>query len=176
MFDRTHTLFLNLTTSNAICYHNSMIKWTYEDVANMYNDCASLTLAQVAGKYSVGGQGAGVRRLLTRYGFPSVVGKRKISYSLTDGEYGYIAGVIDSEGTIDLKTKCIAVTNTNIDLLLWLKSKLGGSAGSHMQGTEKHKPSYIWRLSTIGTRSLVPLLLEFLIVKKTKALRLIEHK
>ena len=53
--------------------------------------------------------------------------------NLTESEAGYVAGIIDGEGTITTGTSnkyynlVLVVSNTNIDLMLYLEKILGGS-------------------------------------------------
>ena len=119
-----------------------------------------------------------------------------MNMELTKEQIGYIAGIVDGEGTITLTRRrskilkrknrkpqynlicyapAIYVGNTNLDLILWLKSKLGcGSIYIWDKGTDKHKPVYRITFSANMVRKILPIIIDSLIVKKSQAVILKE--
>ena len=102
---------------------------------------------------------------------------------LTEAERGYVAGLIDGEGSISLLRASqrgrgyadyhhlqVRVHNTHLGLLEWLKSKLGGAVcRMHAAPTERHKQGYFWVNSTRPGVILLKLLLPYLIIKRRHA-------
>lgn len=94
--------------------------------------------------------------------------KYKFLAHLSDVERGYIAGIIDGEGSIC--SDRIKVANTDKQLLEWLQLKLGGCIHNKKTYRKNHAQSYTWDYSTIGSEQLLILLLPYLIVKRQKAI------
>lgn len=106
---------------------------------------------------------------------------------LTKEQLGYIAGIIDGEGSICLH-KCIwknkngyfyrpfvKIANSNLDMLIWIKDKLNcGSIKKERANTDKWKAMYILNFSANMIREFLPILIDCLIVKKKQALLLLE--
>lgn len=106
---------------------------------------------------------------------------------LTDKEIGYIAGIIDGEGTICLN-KCvwkhrqeayyrpfIKIANTNLQMLQLIQSKLGcGAIEMERKDTENWKACYTLRFSAKMIRAFLPIIIESLIIKKEQGLLLID--
>ena len=71
---------------------------------------------------------------------------------LEEVEKAYIACIVDGEGTVSLtkhhknETPCpiVSVANTNLQLLEWLKARLGGVIISKKKSKPHHKQSYAW--------------------------------
>ena len=97
--------------------------------------------------------------------------------SLTEMDFAYIAGIIDGEGSIRIfkqpqaKTYSltIGVANTSIELLEWLKSKLGGSFAMGRDGDDNHKPVYYWTLSSVPSEALLYRISKYLVIKRDRA-------
>ena len=89
----------------------------------------------------------------------------------------YLAGIVDGEGTIDIREKKgvynIRIHNTSRELIEWLKNEFGGLVtGDHDKRNRRfgYKKSYIWISSrAIDTFNLLKALYPFLIVKKERA-------
>jgi len=106
---------------------------------------------------------------------------------LTEREKGYIAGVIDGEGSICLH-KCVwknrngyfyrpfvKIPNTDLSMLIWIKNKLEcGSIKTGRQQTDKWKALYCLTFSANMIREFLPLIIDSLIVKKQQSLLLLE--
>ena len=95
--------------------------------------------------------------------------------NLTESEAGYVAGIIDGEGTITTGTSnkyynlVLVVSNTNIDLMLYLEKILGGSM-FECQPQNGNRP--IYRISWTGKKamSIIEAIKPYLIVKKSQAI------
>lgn len=104
-------------------------------------------------------------------------------------ELGYIAGILDGEGSISLKRqrsigrRCfgtfIQVTSTNQDILYFLKRKLGGGVYNHSHKysiNHNLKKSWVWHLRQHREiESLLKKLLPYLIIKKKHALLMLKY-
>ena len=143
-------------------------KYTYEMARRMWEDRNYYTLREIAKRHNIG-SGGQVASILIKFGFPGGKGRRKQRYSLSESEKGYIAGIIDGEGYIDIVRGRIAVTNTDINLMRWLCSKLGGSLYSKAKLKVHHKAAFGWTLSVISSYSLLPSLYDSLIIKQAVA-------
>jgi len=141
------------------------MKYTREVAQQMYDDCQYFTLGEVVKRYNVYGRSC-IRRILTRFGFPSVKEWRRKRYDLTNIQWAYIAGIFDGEGSLTCSRLYIA--NTFYPLLEFLRSSLGGTIvrmNPHPK-SPNHSPCWTWRVSTIPTKSILPYLEPYLIVKK----------
>jgi len=139
----------------------------------MVKDCSYLTLKEIAIKYDVPTYQT-IQRAFKKYGFnPKRSIERIHIYNLTKTESAYIAGIIDGEGYI----KCsliygkVDVSNTSIELLEWLKSKLGGSICKKSIPKPTQHQAYTWQLSKIRAKGLLKLVSPYLIVKKETAIK-----
>lgn len=106
---------------------------------------------------------------------------------LSDKDIGYIAGMIDGEGTICLH-KCtwkhrkvsyyrpfIKVSNTNLEVLIWIKNKLDTGRIKKEKGiTGNWKANYTLNFSANMIRTFLPLIIDSLIIKKTQAILISE--
>lgn len=113
---------------------------------------------------------ANIRKMLYRFGYikTRMYRYRKFDY-LKETEKAYIAGLIDGEGHIG-KDFRICIANTNHEVLLWLKNKLGGAITKQKIYKKNHSPSWHWLLSTVPSRGLILSVLPYLIIKKERAL------
>jgi len=108
------------------------------------------------------------------------------------GIYGYLAGMLDADGSIIMMRRerndkifydtFIQVTNTNKDLMDWLVENFGGYYRDETKYKKNEvlthkKPIYSWRLQR--TRDLVPILklvIPYLIIKKDKGMRVLNYR
>ena len=94
---------------------------------------------------------------------------------LSDMERGYIAGMIDGEGSILLRIYDwslairLHVYNTNMAVLEWLKTRLGGYISSTFPGSERRKPCYRWSTTTLGARAVLRAVAPAMIIKRRHA-------
>ena len=113
-------------------------------------------------------------------------------FNLTDKEKGYIAGIIDGEGTICLHKRSwknipknnpgtvyyqpfIKIANSNFDMLLWIKNKLGvGTLKLSSEETERWKAGYCLAFSSNMIRKFLPAIIDSLIIKKQQAFLVME--
>lgn len=117
-----------------------------------------------------------ISTLLYRHGYKNLGAlryRRFIDLSISDK--AYIAGIIDGEGHIEPKFQRIQVSNTDKNMLNWLKKKLGGTICKKKGNGKKHKPAWIWTLTTNSTRGLLLAIMPYLIVKKKDAQNLIKE-
>ena len=108
-------------------------------------------------------------------------------FNLTDKQIGYIAGIIDGEGTICL-SKCvwknrnevyfrpfIKIANTNLDMLVAIQKMVGtGSISLERADFGKWKACHTLRFSANMIRIFLPAITDSLIIKKQQALLLAE--
>jgi hypothetical protein len=100
--------------------------------------------------------------------------------SLSDAEAGYIAGLIDGEGSLDIRRRKrqtvewlgprVRVANTNLECLVWLVERLGGN----IYPTNTKRPNcqvcYHYELENAQViKALLFRIAPFLIIKKEKA-------
>lgn len=85
---------------------------------------------------------------------------------LTDGEWGYIGGLIDGEGSFAAGTTIhgnkylrLIITNQHVDVLEWIESKFGGSVHTKKQIDGQHFPISWWTKSGIGMKLIIEKLL-----------------
>lgn len=89
---------------------------------------------------------------------------------MTDIERGYLAAIIDGEGTITLtkdkefRYPVIAVSSTTIEIMNYLKSHFGGVISKKNNSNPKMKQAYCWKIERRKAITLLeeicPLLLE----------------
>ena len=101
-------------------------------------------------------------------------------------ELGYLAGLIDGEGTISIqnlftrkqknylsyqqKNLRVGIVNTNIEVLLWIASVFGGSVCKRgVKNKEKHKMGYFWCVSNRKAEEIINLVMPYLKIKKMQA-------
>lgn len=87
-------------------------------------------------------------------------------------EVAYLAGIFDGEGSILWSERHqwrLSITNTNVDLLRWLESQVGGVTRP-MRRYPNRKQCYVWRASgRRGILSLLEAMRPYLIVKAGEA-------
>lgn len=98
----------------------------------------------------------------------------------------YFAGIFDGEGSmmIELQSKNavrkydyfslrVVVTNTNLELIQWLKTNFGGNIGTRPQ-IQGRKITYDWKIYSKDAANIIKSALPYLIIKKQRALVFIE--
>lgn len=114
--------------------------------------------------------------------------KRSVE-SISEIEAAYLAGVIDSDGSIfmgncngavDGKAPMITVRNTSNRLAEWLAERVGGRVNWHdgvidSRTGNKHSRNYHWRVTRLlDVQYLLNRMLSFLVIKKSKAQQLLQ--
>lgn len=108
--------------------------------------------------------------------------------ALSDGECGYLAGIIDGEGSILLTRSralnkygsatqyyaAITIVNTNLPMLTWVKERLGGSIMETGKGAEHYKDVWRWQMQGQRASVICNKLLPWLIIKRPRAALAIE--
>ncbi len=99
---------------------------------------------------------------------------------ITNTQLSYIAGIIDGEGCIGLYAgkssygnirynAKLLITNTNTNLLNWLKDTTGlGNIYKNFVTNTNWKQAYRWEVCPNSMRELLPLISQYLIVKKNQ--------
>lgn len=93
---------------------------------------------------------------------------------VTQEEWAYLAGIIDSEGTIGCAriresqyNTYISITNTNHNVIVWIQQKFGGNIGTFQP---KGKKAYRWSTRKAELqRVIIEHILQYLIVKYEQA-------
>ena len=98
---------------------------------------------------------------------------------MTNTEKAYIAGIIDGEGSIMLTkfhknqyhSPCISVASTDLELLDWLKFKVGSGKITRKKNynTSKHKDSFTYSLIYDAAIELLIEIQPYLIIQKKKS-------
>lgn len=100
---------------------------------------------------------------------------------MTDREIGYIAGFFDGEGNISIMKRVkrvrarnwtgfdyafhVRAANTNLEVLQWIQSKVGGTIYEHGVGGNR-KPSWVWHLGGQHAKSFLQMIEPFSITKR----------
>lgn len=96
---------------------------------------------------------------------------------LTDFDKGYIAGIIDGEGSICLSKSHandkfrypdITVSSTTYEILEYLKNKVGGVICLKKKYADHHKNAWIWHIKTNLTLELLNEIQDYLLVPEKK--------
>ena len=106
-------------------------------------------------------------------------------HNLSDAEKGYLAGLIDGEGSISIvrattgynrKSRRIhhqlrvSVYNTDINMVEWVKSRVGfGHIARRKQQSERHKPSYQYQVCALKALEILRAVHPYLVTKKRQA-------
>jgi len=96
---------------------------------------------------------------------------------LKEVEKAYLAGIVDGEGTVTLTRRHknetpapkVSVANTNLELLRWIKVRIGGVIVSKKKYKSHHSDSYIWYACQDRAICFLNEIKKFLIVKKEQA-------
>lgn len=105
-----------------------------------------------------------------------------MSSKWADSDIAYLTGLFDGEGCICGSNSIfrkisgkqykityirISIVNTNYDVIKWLHTTFGGSTyNERRERTKKYKHSYDWIMTSSLSRVLLPLMLEYSIIKK----------
>ena len=99
-------------------------------------------------------------------------------------ELAYLAGIVDGEGSISIKTESkarpytiyLAVTNTNYEMIRLFEDKFGGkvrkrnwSKASKVKGSERWKDCYEWTLTKNLAAKAIVKLFPYIRIKKKQA-------
>jgi hypothetical protein len=92
-------------------------------------------------------------------------------------EIAYLAGIIDGEGCIMLQRQdgsfsicpILSIANTNLDLIDWLKTRLGGSIGCNPRANSGCKDVYQWHVMANNAVELLKQVRPFLRIKGKQA-------
>lgn len=104
---------------------------------------------------------------------------------MSKAKCGYLAGIIDGEGCITIGrgikkdtinyNAILMVTNTDKNVIQWLKDNFGGNFYDSKPNNIVSKPSYRWRLLKKSDLELLLLsIIPYLIIKKQQAKILLE--
>jgi hypothetical protein len=96
---------------------------------------------------------------------------------LDEVEKAYLAGIVDGEGTVSLMkhhrnetpAPLVAVANNNLQLLRWIKDKIGGVIVSKKKRLPHHRNSYTWSIRQDRAIRFLDEIKFYLIVKKQQA-------
>ena len=94
----------------------------------------------------------------------------------SEWKLGYIAGLLDGEGTITIwrKQPYCSITNTSKEVMEWLANNLGGTIYKPKRREKATKDIYLWSLSrTKDIAKLLRILLPYLIIKRREAEKVI---
>ena len=92
-------------------------------------------------------------------------------------EKAYVAGIVDGEGTVTLMKHhknetplpCVAVANNNLELLKWLRARIGGTITSKKKRLPHHNDSYAWYVRQDRALRFLNEIKCYLIIKKQQA-------
>lgn len=95
---------------------------------------------------------------------------------LTDIEKGYIAGIIDGEGSIcltrnrlnEFRSPSVTVASTTYELIEYLKNKIGGVVSIKAKEKDNYKQSWIWCIRTNLALELLEEIQNYLLVPEKK--------
>ena len=97
---------------------------------------------------------------------------------MTNIEISYLAGVIDGEGSIMLSkyhkseypTPCISIASTDLELLEWVKHKIGSGSINKKKNynLEKHKNSYAYSIYYDSAIKVMKCIYPYLVIVKKK--------
>lgn len=96
---------------------------------------------------------------------------------LKEVEKAYIAGIVDGEGTVTLTrhhrnqtpSPHVSVANNDLELLEWIKSKVGGIIVSKKKRLAHHNNSYAWSVRQDKAIQFLKEIQRYLIVKEKQA-------
>ena len=96
---------------------------------------------------------------------------------LEEVEKAYLAGIVDGEGTVTLSrhnknetpAPSVSVANNNLDMLKWIKSKVGGVIISKKKSKPHHNNSYAWSICQNRAIEFLGEIKQYLIIKKPQA-------
>lgn len=94
---------------------------------------------------------------------------------MTEKQKGYLAGIIDGEGTITLeKSKefrfpVIEVSSTTYEILEYLRNNFGGVIAKKKERDSRYKQAYIWKIERRKAINLLEEIVDDLLEPKKKA-------
>ena len=97
--------------------------------------------------------------------------------TLTNEEAAYLAGIIDGEGSIDIRGNkvIIYVGNTDIDMMRWLQQIGANVYEVRATSSISRKRFYTWNVTRrADVRAVLRRVLPYLIIKREKAIRAME--
>jgi hypothetical protein len=148
--------------------------WTSEQIVTAYETRGIQTIVKESGDTTyyvwktLREAKVEMRRFSCAYKLPSI--------NISPTEQGYIAGILDGEGSIveDGGHIVVVIANTDKNLMDWLLRKMGGYIQVTPTGLGK-KTCWLWKLSRMADIKIFLETLEpFLIVKKSKARKALE--
>jgi len=142
--------------------------WTNEELKELYYTTGDVGYEKASEIYNL--KKKSIQAVFWRRDLPHInwARYRKIR-KLTETEKAYIAGIIDGEGHVSVKNRKIAISNTDKNLMDWLKDKLGGSICKAKVYKSNHTQSYQYSLSKMGAVILIRSILSHLIIKNKVA-------
>lgn len=95
---------------------------------------------------------------------------------LSEFDKGYIAGIIDGEGSIcltkhhqnEFRSPEIEVTSTTYEILQYLKDKVGGTISKKTQNHEIWKDSWVWKVRVNAALELLEQIQDYLLIPQKK--------
>lgn len=102
--------------------------------------------------------------------------------TIEGGQRGYVAGVIDCDGSIfvsyqsryDTYRLALNVSNTASELPGWFKGSFGGSVSHRKPRSDRHSNEHVWVAYNKAAENVIRLVLPYLIVKRRQALLALE--
>ena len=103
--------------------------------------------------------------------------------SLAKEDLIYLAGLFDADGSLGIYSRTrnkkelmprFNISNTNQDIIYWLKETFGGYITTQKSKNHRHKTKYMWNLNANDCRKLIPRIYLFLKIKKSRAKLLLE--
>ena len=98
---------------------------------------------------------------------------------MNETDKAYLAGIIDGEGSIMLSkyhkseypSPCISISSTDIELLEWVKFKIGSGRINKKKNYnfDKHKTSYTYSVYYDAAIEVMTMIEPYLVIKKKKA-------
>ena len=96
---------------------------------------------------------------------------------MTEVEKAYLAGIVDGEGTVTLERQHrnetagprVPVANSNLKLLMWIKSRMDGNIIHKKKYKTHHKDAYAWSVRQDRAIRLLDEIKRYLIVKRPQA-------
>lgn len=95
---------------------------------------------------------------------------------LSEFDKGYIAGIIDGEGSIcltkhhqnEFRSPEIEVTSTTYEILQFLKDKVGGTISKKTQNHEIWKDSWVWKVRVNAALELLEQIQDYLLIPQKR--------
>ena len=95
---------------------------------------------------------------------------------LSEFDKGYIAGIIDGQGSIcliqhhknEFRSPEIQVSSTTYEILTYLKEKIGGNISVKTKNHPKYKDAWLWKIRTNLALQLLDQIQDYLLVPEKK--------